>query len=115
MTLFSEIECLKGVGKARGENYRRLGICTPYDLIYHIPRGYLDFRTHIPISQAENDKPCVLKLTIKKKMPPSRIRNKLVICKASATDGIDDITIVIYNNVYNFKALTENETYYMYG
>lgn len=113
--LFSEIEYLKGVGKSRGENYRRLGICTPYDLIYHIPRGYLDFRAHIPISQAENDTPCVLKLTITKKIPPSRIRNKLVICKASATDGMEDITIVIYNNVYAFNALAENETYYMYG
>ena len=51
-TLFSEIEYLKGVGKARGEKYRKLGITTPFELIYHIPRDYLDFRTHVPVSQA---------------------------------------------------------------
>jgi len=38
-----------------------------------------------------------------------------VICKAAASDGRDDILIVIYNNVYGFQALKEGETYYMYG
>lgn len=113
--LFSEIEYLKGVGKAKGEKYRKLGISTPYDLLYHIPRDYMDFRTHIPIAQAENEEQCVLKLTITKKLPPKAIRKGLVICHAAATDGIDDILIVIYNNVYAFHALKEFGTYYMYG
>ncbi|MBQ3915507.1 MAG: hypothetical protein II690_02850, partial [Ruminococcus sp.] len=43
-TLFSDIEYLRGVGEARGAKYRKLGIASPYDLIYHIPRTYLDFR-----------------------------------------------------------------------
>lgn len=113
--LFSEIEYLKGVGKAKGEKYRKLGISTPYDLLYHIPRDYMDFRTHIPIAQTENEEHCVLKLTITKKLPPKAIRKGLVICHAAATDGIDDILIVIYNNVYAFHALKEFGTYYMYG
>ena len=111
--LFSEIEYLKGVGKAKGEKYRKLGISTPYDLLYHIPRDYMDFRTHIPIAQTENEEHCVLKLTITKKLPPKAIRKGLVICHAAATDGIDDILIVIYNNVYAFHALKEFGTYYM--
>ena len=48
-------------------------------------------------------------------MPPQRIKGGLVICKAAATDGTDDILIVVYNNVYYFQAMKENETYYMYG
>lgn len=114
-TLFSEIENLKGVGRARGEKYRRLGINSPYELIYHIPRDYLDFRTHVPVCQAALGEYSVLKLTVFKKMPPQRIKGGLVICKAAATDGIDDILIVVYNNVYYFQALKEGETYYMYG
>ena len=113
--LFSEIEYLKGVGKARGEKYRKLGIGSPYDLIYHVPRAYLDFRVHVPVCQAECGAYNVLKLTVFRKMPPQRIRGGLVICKAAATDGIDDILIVMYNNVYGFQALKEGETYYMYG
>lgn len=113
--LFSEIEYLKGVGKARGEKYRKLGITTPFELIYHIPRAYLDFRCHVPVSQAVMNDYNVLKLTIFRKMPPQRVRGGLVICKAAATDGIDDILIVIYNNVYAFNAFKEDEAYYMYG
>lgn len=113
--LFSEIEYLKGVGKAKGEKYRKLGITSPYDLLYHIPRDYMDFRTHIPVAQAENEEYCVLKLTITRKLPPKAIRKGLVICHAAATDGIDDILVVVYNNVYAFHALKEFGTYYMYG
>ncbi|WP_455529473.1 ATP-dependent DNA helicase RecG [Ruminococcus sp.] len=114
-TLFSEIEYLKGVGKARGEKYRKLGVNTPYELIYHIPRDYLDFRTHVPVRQAVPGEYSVLKLTVFKKMPPQRIKGGLVICKAAATDGMDDILIVVYNNVYYFQALKEGAEYYMYG
>ena len=114
-TLFSEIEYLKGVGKARGEKYRKLGITNPYELIYHIPRDYLDFRTHVPVSQAVMNEYNVLKLTVFKKMPPQRIKGGLVICKAAATDGMNDILIVVYNNVYYFQALKEGAEYYMYG
>ena len=113
--LFTDIEYLRGVGTARGEKYRKLGITTPYELIYHIPRAYLDFRVHVPVRQAVLGAYNVLKLTIFQKMPPQRIRGGMVICKAAATDGIDDILIVIYNNVYGFQALKEGETYYMYG
>ena len=113
--LFSEIEYLKGVGSARGEKYRKLGITSPYDLIYHIPRTYLDFRTHVPIQQAVLGDYNVLKLTVVQKNRPQRIRGGLVICNAIATDGIDTIVIVIYNNVYGFQALKEGQSYYMYG
>jgi len=113
--LFTDIEYLKGVGKARGEKYRKLGITTPYELIYHIPRSYLDFRVHVPVCQAAIGEYNVLKLTIFRKMPPQRIRGGMVICKAAATDGTDDILIVVYNNVYGFNALKEGCTYYMYG
>lgn len=114
-TLFSDIQYLKGVGQARGEKYRKLGINSPYELIYHIPRAYLDFRAHVPVAQAVLNDYNVLKLTILKKLPPQRIKGGLVICKAAASDGIDDILIVIYNNVYYFRALKEGGTYYMYG
>ncbi len=113
--LFSEIEYLKGVGAARGEKYRKLGITTPYELVYHIPRAYVDYRCYVPVQQSVLNEYNVLKLTIFRKMPPQRVRGGLVICKAAATDGIDDILVVVYNNVYGFNALKEGETYYMYG
>ena len=50
--LFESIQYLKGVGGARAEKYAKLGIETPYDLLYYIPRKYLDYRNYVPVSQA---------------------------------------------------------------
>ncbi len=44
---------LKGVGPARGELLRRLGIVTARDLLYHIPHRYEDATTVRPISSLE--------------------------------------------------------------
>lgn len=114
-SLFSDIKYLKGVGKAKAEKYNKLGITSPYELIYHIPRSYLDFRAYVPIMQAEINNYNVLKLTIVSKGSPQAIRGKLVICHAVATDGIDTITVTLFNNVYAFHSLEIGQTYYMYG
>lgn len=114
-SLFQDIEFLKGVGKARGEKYRKLNITTPFELLYHIPRKYLDYRCHIPISQTEINEYSVLKLTVTDKLPSLRIKGGMTVYKAVATDGFDSILIVFYNNMYAFNALSENDTYYMYG
>ena len=45
--LFRPISALRGVGEKRAKAYARLGIQTPYDLLFHIPRSYLDFRNPV--------------------------------------------------------------------
>lgn len=114
-SLFFDIQYLKGVGKTKAEKYNKLGITSPYELIYHIPRSYLDFRAYVPISQAVLNNYNILKLTIVSKSSPQAVRGKLVICHAVATDGTDTITITMFNNVYAFHALEIGGTYYMYG
>lgn len=114
-SLFSDIQYLKGVGKTKAEKYNKLGITSPYELIYHIPRSYLDFHAYVPISQAVLNNYNILKLTIVSKSSPQAVRGKLVICHAVATDGTDTITITMFNNVYAFHALEIGGTYYMYG
>lgn len=44
---------LKGVGPARAEALRRLGIITARDLLFHIPRRYEDASTITPIASLE--------------------------------------------------------------
>src|ERR1700694_5470881 len=44
---------LKGVGPARAEALRRLGVITARDLLFHIPRRYEDASTISPISSLE--------------------------------------------------------------
>jgi RecG-like helicase len=37
-----DIRYLKGVGEKRAQLYHRLGIDSPSDLLYHLPRSYID-------------------------------------------------------------------------
>jgi RecG-like helicase len=52
--LFENIQYLKGVGSARAEKYAKLGIETPYELLYYIPRKYLDYRNYQQIYSFSN-------------------------------------------------------------
>src|SRR3954453_23009831 len=47
------VNYLKGVGPARAEMLRRLGIVTARDLLYHIPHRYEDASTINPIASLE--------------------------------------------------------------
>lgn len=51
VSLHTPITYLKGVGPARADAFRRLGIFTAHDLLWHIPHRYEDATTVTPISQ----------------------------------------------------------------
>ena len=40
--LYQPIETLAGVGEKRAAKYHKMGIHTPYDLLFHFPRTYID-------------------------------------------------------------------------
>ncbi len=114
-SLFSPVSELRGVGEKKAKYYEKLGITTVYDLIYHLPRGYVDFSCPVSPVNAPVNEYCVLKGKIVSKMPEQYIRKGLSIFKAKATDGINDFMVVIYNNVYAFKALQIGQEYLFYG
>lgn len=113
--LFSPVSALKGVGEKRAAYYKKLGISTVYDLLYHLPRGYVDFSCPVSPVDAPVNEYCVLKGRIVMKMPEQRIRKGLSIFKAKASDGLNDFMVVIYNNYYGFKALQTGQEYLFYG
>ncbi len=113
--LFKSISKLKGVGEKRSLAYAKLRISTPYDLLYHLPRHYLDYTTPITIADAAFGEIAVLKLTIVSKFSPQHIRKGFSIYKAAATDGTDNITIVFYNTGYIFDTLNIGREYCMSG
>ncbi|MCM1226812.1 MAG: ATP-dependent DNA helicase RecG [Clostridium sp.] len=113
--LFSPVSQLKGVGEKRAAYYKKLGVSTVYDLLYHLPRGYVDLSCPVSVADAPVNEYCVLKGRIVMKMPEQRIRKDLRIFKAKATDGLNDFMIIIYNNFYGFKALQTGQEYLFYG
>lgn len=113
--LFQPVASLKGIGEKRGQSLAKLGIHTPYDLLYHIPRSYLDYRTITPVAAAQLGESCVVCVQVARKMPPQYIRKNMTIFKAVVTDGVTDMTVVLYNNPYGFRALQEGAWYRMAG
>ena len=113
--LFSNINTLKGVGEKRSRLYERLGITTPYELLYHFPRSYTDYTQVTAVIDAPINEYCVLKGTIVRKLPEQRIRMGLNIFKAIANDGTNNFLVVFFNNYYAFDALNVGYEYYFYG
>ncbi|MBE6838584.1 MAG: ATP-dependent DNA helicase RecG [Ruminococcus sp.] len=113
--LFEPISTLSGVGKKRTELYHKLGITDIMSLLYHLPRGYLDFSESTDICSLTTDGTAVIRAVVTKKLPVSYIRKGMTIYKAVLTDYTDDITAVFYNNVYAFNALEVGKAYYLYG
>ncbi|MDE6020444.1 MAG: ATP-dependent DNA helicase RecG [Ruminococcus sp.] len=113
--LFKSISKLKGVGEKRSLAYKKLGVSSPYDLLYHLPRRYLDYTSPITIADAAFGETAVLRLTVTSKLPPQHIRKGFSLYKATATDGVDDITIIFYNNNYIFDTLIRGNEYCMSG
>mgnify|MGYP000793253082 CR=1 FL=1 len=59
--LFQPVANLKGIGAKRAEALAKLGIQTPYDLLYHVPRSYLDYSHPVKIvCEDEHDLDCVI-------------------------------------------------------
>lgn len=114
-TLFSDIESLRGTGKVKAEKYRKIGIDSVYDLICHFPKKYFDFHCNVSVQNAVTDEYNCIKLKIVSKLPIHTTRNNLIICKAIATDGTEDITVTMFNNIYAFQYLRIGYEYYMYG
>jgi len=54
--LTTPLQYLKGVGPIRAELLERLGLRTIADLLFHFPRGYLDFSDERPVDQLEEGK-----------------------------------------------------------
>ena len=113
--LFQPVANLKGIGAKRAEALAKLGIQTPYDLLYHIPRSYLDYSHPVPVAAATVGEICVIRVQIAHKLAPQFIRKGMTIFKAVATDGISDVTVVMYNNQYGFQALHPGSWYRMSG
>lgn len=113
--LFKPIKVLKGVAEKRAKLYENIGVYTPFDLLYHFPRNYIDYRDPVCVSEAKLNENNVVSGLVLKKVPEQRIRQGLSIYKVLVTDGIDNFYVVFYNNVYAQEALVEGERYIFYG
>ncbi len=116
MTRNTPITALRGVGEKRAELYKKIGINTVGDLLFHFPRRYIDYSQPVPIDTAPLGEHAVVKAMVIKKNGAARIRQGLVLYKIFAEDESGGrFTIVFYNNRFASDALHEGEEYYFSG
>lgn len=114
--LFLSIEHLKGVGQKRFGIYKKLGINTPYELLYYLPRAYRDYREPVPVAETEPELPAVVRVNITAKKRPIQARGGMQIyCLEAEDEDGTPLGIRIFNNFYGYQALKVGETYTMYG
>lgn len=115
LNLDDDITYLKGVGPKRSKLYKKMGIFTPLDLLYHFPRAYIDYNNPVKISETLLDQYNVVKVILVKKLPDTRLRKDLCIYKATFTDGEDKLTVTYYNNHFAFDRIKADAEYFLYG
>lgn len=74
LRLDTPIKFLKGVGERRAEGFSRLGVNTARDLLWHLPRRYLDASTITPLAEARigQEVSCLGRVVAKRVMPTKR-------------------------------------------
>ena len=114
--LFLSIESLRGVGQKRAQIYRKIGIDTPYDLLYHLPRDYRDYRDPIPVADVQPGSTAVIRVTITEKKRPVYARGRMqIFCLDAVDDDGTPISVRFFNNVYAYQALSVGQTCTMCG
>ena len=115
LELQSDSRYLKGVGESRAQLYHKLGVDTVEDLLYHIPRRYVDLTHPTPLAEAVPGQKCAVRALLAAKGREQRIRRGLSLFKLTAVDGPVTLHITFFNAKYTVEALREGEEYIFYG
>jgi len=111
----TNIQYLKGVGEKRAALYRKLGINTIEDLLYHFPRGYIDLSAPYAIREAPLFEPCAIRAVLLRKSGERMIRKGLSVFKLLAGDDTGELEITVFNIKYTVEQLKLDTPYIFYG
>ena len=115
MDFTTDIKYVKGVGDARAEKFRKLGISTVGDLLCNFPRDYEDWSKITPIMQVPFGEQCCVRAVVTNAPSGMKTKGGVMIFKATATDGEGILMLTFFNNKYIVNQLFEGEEYLFFG
>lgn len=116
LRLEESITVISGIKDKKAALYKKLGISTVRELLFHFPRSYIDMTHVMPLSECEIGRPCLVRATIVQKHSEQRIRKGLSLFKVKACDeNGDSLLITFFNNRFAAQSLKEEEEYLLYG
>jgi len=110
-----DIQYLKGIGKVRAEQFRKLGITTVGELLYTFPRRYEDWKNILPLKACKPDEQVCFKAVVSYRPSVYKTPGGMIITKLSVTDGECVVFMTFFGNKYVAEQLEEGEEYLFYG
>ena len=110
-----DIAKLRGVGEKRAKLFCKLGAPTVGDLLRLYPRDYVDWTSPLPIGEAPLGETAVVRGEITEGPSETRARGGLLLCRATAWDGEDEVRLTFFNNRFISQMLRPGETYLFRG
>ena len=113
-TFDSPVQYLRGVGPRRSDLFRRLGISTLRDLVYHLPRRHEDRRTFLPIAQLAADQ----KATVRGRVTATslfRAKTGTVILQVAVADATGKLMALWFNQPYMRRWFPIGSEIILYG
>lgn len=113
--LQQDIRYLKGVGEKRAARFYKLGVYTVKDLLYFLPRKYIDYSSPFRIAYAPYGEACAIKATVLQKNGVVRITGGRTMFKVICADETARLNITFFNSEYTVKQLEEGKEYIFWG
>lgn len=112
--LFQEIQFLPGVGPSRSRQLARLNIYTIFDLLWHIPRAYINRNELSSLDSLRAGEKYHIKGTVVSAQV-NRTRRGLGVFKAVLQERHAQVTAVWFNQPYLHKLIQPGQTVYLSG
>ncbi len=113
--LDSPITALHGVGAVRAEGYRKLGIFTAGDLLWHYPRSYENRGDVKTLAEAAEGEKQAVVLTVATKPTVAKIRRGMSLLKFRAFDQTGSCEIIYFNQDFLRNSFEVGGEYRFYG
>lgn len=113
--LNKDIQYVKGVGPAKAQILKKIGINTLGDAIYYFPRGHEDRGKVTNIAELVDGEEALISAFVMGKVTEFRANPRLTICKLMVRDETGSCQITWYNQKYLKNSIKPNERYKFYG
>lgn len=112
----ADLTHIKGIGEKKAVKFKKMGIQTIEDLLWHVPMRYEDRRRVEKIADAQDGCDYTFLVVVRKKnIPPPYLKHSKKIARVVVDDGSKQMELIFINNVYGAQALEIGKSYYIYG
>ncbi len=105
---------IKGIGPKRAELFSQMGVCSVGELLFRLPRDYLDYTKATPISQLVNGQNAAVQVRISGATRFFRTKG-MTMLSAPAQDETGKITLKWFNQPYRSSQLKIGEIVHASG